>query len=440
MLAKSLLASIANSPIWPAADLIVKSWVPFFPDEMPRIAPRFYLSSSGIRKTALQIVAKHKRFVAGSAFDEICAVAEDFFQKKLWPKDYKKILSVAGRIDKAYSTEEDLRTVESQFDEFIEHTFAESLYMAPIIYDNPDGQTMPPSVDLSDKNSAWISSEDQLKKFVEGRFMVLCDPDLSKFPPERRGLQTFENNGDLSLTWLVALSRNEETAISSLTTLLGAICIAMGPHGWPNSSESNFNGVAELSQSQYGFGSFHRVQFPVIHGTLDVTEERTSRELIIRYNARFELDVVAKVSALGDLEFEQRIKRAVYFLGLGFRSEEIARYMFCASALDALFCFDRMSLTETAKDGLKVFSGDKDSIKKIEMLLAIRGRIAHGKRSTPQEASDYVGYWRRFDQEPLDGFWCLIRQSIVNILSDVEVYKAELSKIEGSKKPAAETA
>ncbi|HBK91257.1 MAG TPA: hypothetical protein DDZ68_06265 [Parvularcula sp.] len=99
-----------------------------------------------------------------------------------------------------------------------------------------------------------------------------------------------------------------------------------------------------------------------------------------------------------------------------------------------------MSLTETAKDGLKVFSGDKDSIKKIEMLLAIRGRIAHGKRSTPQEASDYVGYWRRFDQEPLDGFWCLIRQSIVNILSDVEVYKAELSKIEGSKKPAAETA
>jgi len=424
-----MLSSMSRKPLWPAADLIVESWVPILPTEMPREAPTFYFSSSGLRQAALSTIIKHKEIVAGAAFEDIASTCVEFLRTCLWPQEYKAIRSADDTLLDAFNTDDRLGSVEAKFDAFVKEKFSVKLFMAPLKCAGANGGVIPPKTSSPRLTDAWISTTGELDKFLEGRFDLGAQIDLSRFPPERDGRERFETSAHMALTWLVTLERNEERALGRLTTLLGAICVALGPRVWPRQSSARFGGVAHLTSSGFGFGAFYRFRLPAIHGNAVLREERDATGITIHFEDKFDLGFIEQVASLGTTSAEARLRRATYFLGLAYRSDEIARYLFCASALDALFNFDGYSLEKTAKLGLRSFSGDSESDNKLSWLLAIRGRLAHGKRETPQEASHYVRYWRRYDQEPLEGFWKLVRASIVAIAGNVSAYEKELNRI-----------
>ena len=400
------------------------------PHEMPREAPTFYFSSSGLRETALRTIEKYKDIVAGAAFDEIVSIGGEFLKDVLWPQDYQKIRTAHETLVGVYTSDDELRDVEDRLDKFIRSKFSLRLYLAPIRCDGVDGHVVPPRISSQDKDEAWISTSQQLKEFLADRFSLGVSVDLTKFPPEPSGFETFEGTDTIGLTWFAVLARNEQVAISKLMMLVGALGIALAPRSIPKQSSARFGGVAHTGPSQRSFGAFYHIHFPTLFGNAAMSESRTDTHLKIHYKSDFDLHAVEQLIAAENRACGARIRRAVYFLGVALRSEEIAAYMFHASALDALFNFDGCSLSETAKIGLEKFSGDARAAKKMSLLLAIRGRLAHGKRQTPQEASDYLKYWRRYDEEPLDGFWRLLRGSIVSILNNLANYEATLERIQ----------
>lgn len=345
------------------------------------IGVELFLNHALLRQAAITFLAKKKSFVVGLAVEAVTSRFTKIIEDRFYEKHLDRYLQQHKKHETLLEISEanDIFEIADEMSNAFSVTTESSIWVTPFWNLEIDSE-----LDIGD----WaILRGGNLSNGGLRSRLTLPGIDGAQFPPFDFKVTTHPVSKQDS--WLVVRATDRALALSKISTLLGAISMAISPDKSRLFSGVEFpEGFFWVTPKGTSTFSSRGVTIPTVFGGIKLISAR--------------IDWIGKllVGSTQTPEFQSRILTSAEFVAAGWAPKGRLGYLHNAIAFDALFGING-SVSKSIIAGVTKHAATISDIEaRIKLLIRVRNALLHGSTAAIEALDEYLEYWQKFDTDP----------------------------------------